>query len=51
VRPILAEWRKRKGIEPDPLRAYRASGYEAKVAKERESARAARGSAGSGSYA
>jgi L-rhamnose isomerase/sugar isomerase len=51
VRPILAEWRKRKGIDPDPLRAYRASGYEAKVAKEREGVRATRGSAGAGSYA
>jgi len=51
VRPMLAEWRKRKGIDPDPLRAYRASGYEAKVAKEREAIRAARGTAAPGSYA
>ena len=46
VRPILAEWRKRKGIEPDPIAAYRASGYETRVAKERED-RGGRGSASS----
>src|SRR5205823_5728211 len=43
VRPVLAEWRKRKGIEPDPMAAYRASGYEARVAKEREEGRSKRG--------
>jgi L-rhamnose isomerase/sugar isomerase len=51
VRPLLREWRQRKGIEPDPMEAYRASGYEARVAKERESARASRGGQSSGSYA
>jgi L-rhamnose isomerase/sugar isomerase len=50
VRPTLAEWRKRKNLDPEPLSAYRASGYEARVAKEREESRAARGSADS-SYA
>jgi L-rhamnose isomerase/sugar isomerase len=35
VRPLLAEWRKRKGLDPDPIQAYRASGYEARVARER----------------
>jgi len=43
VRPMLAEWRKRMGIEPEPLGAYRASGYEARVAKEREEARSGQG--------
>jgi L-rhamnose isomerase/sugar isomerase len=43
VRPILQEWRKRKGIDPNPLEAYRASGYEARVAKEREERSAASG--------
>jgi L-rhamnose isomerase/sugar isomerase len=43
VRPMLAEWRKKKGIEPDPMVAYRASGYERRVAKEREEARSTRG--------
>ena len=52
VRPMLAEWRKRKGIDPDPLAAYRACGYEARVAKEREESRAARGARSGGvSYA
>ena len=40
VKPLLADWRKRKGIDPDPLTAYRASGYEAKVTAEREALRA-----------
>lgn len=43
VRPLLAEWRKKQGVDPNPLEAYRASGYEAKVAKEREERRAAGG--------
>jgi L-rhamnose isomerase/sugar isomerase len=52
VRPLLAEWRKKtKNIDPDPLTAYRASGYEARVAKEREAARAARGGQNSSSFA
>jgi L-rhamnose isomerase/sugar isomerase len=52
VRPILADWRKKSGIDPDPMIAYRGSGYEARVAKERESARGERGGRGSGgSYA
>jgi len=52
VRPLLAEWRKKKGIDPNPLAAYRASGYEARVAREREAARAARGvKPGGSSYA
>jgi L-rhamnose isomerase/sugar isomerase len=52
VRPMLAEWRKRKGIDVDPIAAYRAGGYEAKVAKQREARRAASGNRGSvGAYA
>jgi L-rhamnose isomerase / sugar isomerase len=51
VRPMLAGWRKRKNIDPDPMQAYRASGYESRVAKERESARAARGATSGSSYA
>jgi len=42
VRPLLAEWRKKKGIEAEPMAAYRASGYEARVAKEREETRSTR---------
>ena len=51
VKPLLAEWRKKKGVDPNPLAAYRASGYEARVAKEREASRAARGFKGGASYA
>jgi L-rhamnose isomerase/sugar isomerase len=51
VKPMLAEWRKRKDIDPNPLEAYRASGYEARVGKEREAARAARGASSGSSYA
>ena len=50
VRPLLREWRKRRNIEPDPIAAYRASGYESRMAKEREEARGARGTAASSSY-
>jgi L-rhamnose isomerase / sugar isomerase len=52
VRPMLAEWRKRKAIDADPMQAYRASGYESRVAKERTERRAASGKHTSGaSYA
>jgi L-rhamnose isomerase/sugar isomerase len=50
VRPTLADWRKKRSLDPDPMTAYRASGYEAKVAKEREAARSKRGGR-DGSYA
>lgn len=52
VKPILEQWRERNSLDADPLAAYRASGYEARVAKERTEARAARGEvAGGGGYA
>lgn len=51
VRPLLGEWRKRKGIDADPLAAYRASGYETRVAQERSAARTARGGGGGSTYA
>jgi L-rhamnose isomerase / sugar isomerase len=51
VRPMLAEWRKKKNLDPNPMAAYRASGYEEKMAKEREASRAARGVKATGSYA
>ena len=51
VRSMLAEWRKKKGLEPDPMAAYRASGYEARITSEREAARASGGGRASGSYA
>ena len=43
VRPMLAEWRKRRKLDPNPLAAYRASGYESRVAQERAVAPAASG--------
>ncbi len=49
IKPLLYEWRKNKGLQPNPLEAYRASGYEAKVARERTAARQARGESSSGS--
>jgi L-rhamnose isomerase/sugar isomerase len=39
VRPLLGEWRKGKNLDADPIEAYRASGYEAKVAVERSERR------------
>jgi L-rhamnose isomerase / sugar isomerase len=35
VRPLLAEFRVRQGLNPDPIMAFRASGYAEKVARER----------------
>ncbi len=49
VRPILADWRTRRGLDADPMRAYRASGYERRAAAERTARRAAGGTNASGS--
>ncbi len=35
VRPLIREWREEIGINPDPMKAYAASGYAAKIAAER----------------
>ncbi|MFM2032830.1 MAG: L-rhamnose isomerase [Chloroflexota bacterium] len=35
VRPLLAQVRTEMGVPADPIAAYRASGYEAKIARER----------------
>ena len=35
VRPLLAQVRKELGIDPDPIKALKDSGYEAKIAQER----------------
>jgi L-rhamnose isomerase/sugar isomerase len=35
VRPLLSEVRVRQGLDPDPIRAFRASGYAERVARER----------------
>jgi L-rhamnose isomerase/sugar isomerase len=49
VKPVLAEWRQRRNLDPNPLDAYRASGYEGRVAREREERRAAAGTSRSNS--
>jgi L-rhamnose isomerase / sugar isomerase len=35
VRPLLSEFRVRQGCDPDPIAAFRASGYAERVAQER----------------
>jgi L-rhamnose isomerase/sugar isomerase len=35
VRPLLAEAREAQGLEPNPLTAYRASGYAERIVAER----------------
>jgi L-rhamnose isomerase/sugar isomerase len=35
VRPVIAEWRKSKGLPADPLDAFRQSGYTERAEKER----------------
>ena len=35
VRPLLAQVRREQGIAEDPIAAYKASGYEQKIARER----------------
>src|SRR6266704_482524 len=35
VRPLLSEVRVRQGLDPDPIAAFRASGYAERVARER----------------
>ncbi len=51
VRPLLSEWRKTHNLPPDPMAAYRESGYEARVSREREKARADRPASSSSAYA
>lgn len=43
VRPLLAKVREEMGVPVDPVAAYRASGYEAKIRKERGTANASGG--------
>jgi len=47
VRSVIAEWRQTKGLQTDPLKAFRESGYPEKISKER----AARNQASVSSYA
>jgi L-rhamnose isomerase/sugar isomerase len=51
VRPLLAQWRQAKDLDPQPLKAFRASGYTQKVTPERVARRkAAGGAAGTGAF-
>ena len=43
VRPLLAQVRREQGIAEDPIAAYKASGYEQKIARERGMADASGG--------
>src|SRR5271165_1131602 len=43
VRPLLAEARREQGLAPDPIAAFRASGYAERIARERGSASASSG--------
>ena len=51
IRPAVLEWRQKEKIAVDPLAAFRESGYESRVAKERKARRLELGLVGSGSYA
>jgi L-rhamnose isomerase/sugar isomerase len=51
VRPALVEWRKQRDLPIEPLKAFRESGYEKRVAKERKERRIALGLSGTSSYA
>jgi L-rhamnose isomerase / sugar isomerase len=51
VRPAVLEWRHRHKLPADPLAAFRESGYEARVSKDRRARRAELGLTASGSYA
>ena len=43
VRPLLAQVREEMGVPVDPIAAYKASGYEQKIRKERGTANASGG--------
>jgi len=43
VRPLLAKVRQEMGLDPDPLAAYRASGYYERIAQERAGAAVGKG--------
>ena len=43
VRPLLAEFRARQGLDPDPIASFRASGYAERVARERTAVAASSG--------
>lgn len=50
VRPLLADWRRAKGLDPNPLKAFRASGYTQRVTAERVARRKSGGTGGTGAF-
>ena len=50
IRPLLADWRRSKGMDPNPLKAFRASGYTQKVTPDRVARRKAGGVVGTGAF-
>ncbi len=51
VRPALAAWRRAHSLAEDPLLAFRASGYEERVASDRKARRVALGISSAAAYA
>ena len=51
VRPAIGEWRRSHSLAEDPLKAFRASGYESRVAAERKARRVALGISSAAAYA
>ncbi|MDX2225853.1 MAG: TIM barrel protein [Verrucomicrobiae bacterium] len=51
VRPLLAAWRKSRGLPSDPLQEHRRSGYEKDAARDRTSRRKTLGLIQGGGYA
>ncbi|MFW5697281.1 MAG: TIM barrel protein [Fimbriimonadaceae bacterium] len=51
VTPLLAQWRKARGLPEEPLAAFRADGYADRVAAERQSRREAAGPTSDDAYA
>ncbi|MCC7229409.1 MAG: hypothetical protein IT203_03380 [Fimbriimonadaceae bacterium] len=51
VRSLLCDWRELRGLQPDPMSAYRASGHLARIEAERVARREAAGVVAGGSYA
>lgn len=51
VSDTITEWRQARGLAPDPLIAFRESGFLEEVSSERKARREALGIAGGGNYA
>jgi len=51
VTGVIEDWRRGRGLEADPLLAYRASGYQEEISCERKTRRKELGVTASGSYA